>query len=299
MSGKQLPEDGTCWSVYCRGVVSRSSAIQQPGLSVIITSPDWHAACFAQCMNTTHKIAACLRHCLLPLLLTLAMLPGCSPARADSMPATDAIENPDDIRAAATLGVMRSPAANGRQLQLQAATLDPRLRLRHCESALLANVAGDGQLREQTVVNVRCERPAIWQVGVRVAVAAERQVLVSRRALSRGSTPAAEDFASVLTTVGGDGAHYISELSALTGTRLRVPMNAGVALTVDALELAPLIRRGQQVTLVARAAGIEIRVAAIALADAGLAQHLSVQNLSSHQLVDAVVRSAALVEVGL
>jgi flagella basal body P-ring formation protein FlgA len=65
------------------------------------------------------------------------------------------------------------------------------------------------------------------------------------------------------------------------------------------LEQLPLVRRGQQVTLLARSGTVEIRVNATALADGHAEQHIQVQNQNSRQIVEAVVRGNDLVEVPL
>ena len=62
------------------------------------------------------------------------------------------------------------------------------------------------------------------------------------------------------------------------GRRLRRPVGAGEALAIDALAVAPVVRRGEQVTLLARAGAMEIRVAAVALSDGRPDEHIRVQN---------------------
>ena len=85
----------------------------------------------------------------------------------------------------------------------------------------------------------------------------------------------------------------------LSGMRLRMPLLAGAALSIDAVEQAPVVRRGQQVTMLVRTAGIEIRAAGIAMSDGQLSERISVQNQTTRRQVEAVVRSSELVEVGL
>jgi flagella basal body P-ring formation protein FlgA len=174
-----------------------------------------------------------------------------------------------------------------------------RLRLQRCANALHSTVGDDWQAHEFTTVKLQCDSPVRWSIYVRVAVQSERSVLVARRALPRGSLLQAGDFETKVKTVGGSNAHYIGDPNSLVGLRLRFPLADGAALSSDAVEQLPLIRRGQQVTLLARAAGIEIRVAALALSDGRQSERILVQNQSSHRQVDAVVRTSELVEVGL
>jgi flagella basal body P-ring formation protein FlgA len=87
--------------------------------------------------------------------------------------------------------------------------------------------------------------------------------------------------------------------AALVGQRLRTPLSAGQPLTRDALAPAPLIRRGQQVVILAHAAGIEVRMMGVALTDGRIEDHIRVQNVSSQRVVEAIVRSDSMVEAPL
>jgi flagella basal body P-ring formation protein FlgA len=210
-----------------------------------------------------------------------------------------AITPVEDIRAQAAAAVIALAQRAGLKVNATAAPLDARLRLQRCARALQSTVGDDWQAHEFTTVKLQCDAPVRWNIYVRVAVQSERSVLVAKRALPRGSLLQAGDFETRVKTVGGSSAHYIGDPGSLAGLRLRLPLAEGAALSSDAVEQLPLIKRGQQVTLLARAAGIEIRVAATAMSDGRQSERILVQNQSSHRQVDAVVRTSELVEVGL
>ncbi len=263
------------------------------------SSDHWHATCFHWCM-TPHKRSATRRY----LQWTLALLAAGALrlTTAFGMAGTDpasAITPVEDIRAQATAAVIAAAQRIGLKVGATAAPLDARLRLQRCAKALQSTVADDWQTRDFTTVKLQCDSPVRWNIYVRVAVQSERSMLVAKRALPRGSLLQADDFETKVKTVGGSSAHYISDPSSLTGLRLRLPLAAGAALSSDVVEQLPLIKRGQQVTLLARSAGIEIRVAATAMSDGRQSERILVQNQSSRRQVDAVVRSSELVEVGL
>jgi flagellar basal body P-ring formation protein FlgA len=205
----------------------------------------------------------------------------------------------ETIRATAIKAVISLARSSSGKITASAAALDPRLRLHHCDTPLQGFASGDGQLRDNTTIGVRCDGPVHWTVYVRVAISSERTVLTARHLLPRGSELTADDFEVVTRSVAGTGDQYPGSTAALDGLRLRLPLAAGAALSTEVVEQAPIVRRGQQVTLLARTAVMEIRVAAIAMSDGRPLQHISVQNQSTHQIVEAVVRSASLVEVTL
>ena len=205
----------------------------------------------------------------------------------------------DGIRRVAERTVLSQAASGAGRLSASAAALDPRLQLAACAVPLRGQLAGDGQLREAVSVAVRCEQPVRWTVYVRVAVRAEVPVLVARHLVPQGATLAAADLEQRTQQVEGTGSRYPASLQAIGGVRLRRPLAAGELVSSDMLEQLPLIRRGQQVTLLARSPGLDIRVAAQALADGRADERIRVQNLNSRQIVEGVVRGADLVEVPL
>ena len=63
------------------------------------------------------------------------------------------------------------------------------------------------------------------------------------------------------------------------------PLAAGSGLTVDAFMADSMVKRGQQVTLLASAGGLEVRANGLALSDGGSADRVRVQNLASQLVV--------------
>ncbi|MCC7462545.1 MAG: flagellar basal body P-ring formation protein FlgA [Gammaproteobacteria bacterium] len=209
-----------------------------------------------------------------------------------------AFQDPQSVRTTAEMAV-RARLGEASRVYATAAALDARLRLPLCTLPLVAAPAGDGTVRASVPVMVRCAGERPWSLYLVVRVESEVPVLVARCALPRGAVPAAGDFVSEMRRVPGLASHYIGDPAALAGRRMRRPIGAGEALTVDALAIAPLVRRGEQVALVARSGAVEIRVAAVALADGRPEERIRVQNTDSQRVLEGVVRGPGLVEVPL
>ena len=62
------------------------------------------------------------------------------------------------------------------------------------------------------------------------------------------------------------------------------------------MAIAPVVRRGQELTLLARASGTDVRVTVIAMSDGRPDERICVQNPSSRRIVEATVRSCVLAE---
>lgn len=201
---------------------------------------------------------------------------------------TDAAES--EIRSVA--------GATASHLSLTASPLDPRLRLPACDQPLHAFIP-DNQVRAHTTVGVRCEGSVRWTIYTSIAVETEAAVLIARYALPRDANLAASDVQLATRRVPGLLDSYLTDVAAAAGQRLKRPVAAGEPLTVEALAPALLIRRGQQVVLLARSSRVEVRMAGTALADARASDHIRVQNLSSQRIVEGIVRPDGVIETPL
>jgi flagella basal body P-ring formation protein FlgA len=209
------------------------------------------------------------------------------------------MEDPELIRAAAENAVRAQADVAVGSLTLQVAPLDPRLRVAVCDRALTGFISGGSTVRNQTTVGVRCEGSIRWTVYASVSVQSQAQVLVARRSMMRDTEVSAADFTVESRRVPGLASAYVSDPAALAGTRLAHPIASGDPLTADTLALANLIHRGQQVVLIARAGGFEVRTAAVALSDGHGGERIKVQNQSTQRVVEGIVRSANEVETPL
>ena len=207
--------------------------------------------------------------------------------------------DPAVIRSAAEQAVRAAVGPGAAAVIVNVDTLDSRMRLAACPEPLHAFITGDGQLRDRTTVGVRCDTGNHWAIYLGVALASELPVLVAQRALPSGAAADPAAFTLVTRRLPGLSSHYISDPALLAGQRLRRPVAQGEALNADALLTAPVVKRGQQLTLLAHAAGMEVRVTVVALADGKPDERIRVQNPASQRIVEATVRSSQLVEVSL
>lgn len=235
-------------------------------------------------MNGMHPIS---RSCLLAVLLLWI-----------SGHALAAEEDPERIRAAA-VAVVRAQASGLGRIFVQADALDPRLRLPECVHPLEAKIGGDGTLRARMPVGVRCSDAHGWSIYLIVRIESEVTVLIAQRALPRDALPRATDFTLETRRVPGISTQFVTSTSGLDGRQLRRPVRAGEALASDALAIAPLVRRGQEVTVLAHGGGMEVRATGVALADGRPEERIRVQNRSTLRVIEGVVRAAGLVEVPL
>lgn len=215
------------------------------------------------------------------------------PVRAQ---APEAVQPLAGIRTAAETAVrgVIDPALAG--VKLRTVSLDPRLRLANCGGKLqtFANAPRNSQSR--VIARVSCAAPA-WTLNVPVEIRRTHTVLVLRRAVGRGETLAVSDVVAQRRELPGLGSPFVSRTEDLAGRLTRRPLPEGTAVTADALNVPLLIKRGQQVTLIAQSSGFEVRAPGKALADAAARQRVRVQNLNSLKVIEGIADNDGIVRV--
>jgi flagella basal body P-ring formation protein FlgA len=204
----------------------------------------------------------------------------------------------DEVQAAAETFVRSHlPASQAKQF-VSAAKLDPRLRVAQCGEPLQAFEQSVTALGDRFTIGVRCASANSWTLYVPVSVEVEIPVLVLRRALARRARVAIIDVEPETRRMPGSAAVFIQDAASLQGHRLKRSLPAGTALTVDMLVPDLVVRRGQQVTLIAASGPVEIRAQGHALTEGGVDDRVRVQNISSLKVVEGVVESESVVRVG-
>lgn len=229
-------------------------------------------------------------------ITVLCCLVACSAGRALGEPALQPV---DSIRAAAAQHVRQAMPPTSAAVFVAADKLDSRLRLPQCGAALESFLPSGANLGSRATVGVRCQQGAMWTVYVPVNIETEVQVLVLRRAVSQDSAISSQDVELQTRRFKGPSSKYLTDVSQLRGMRAKRSLPVGSILVVDGLAPDVLVKRGQQVVLLATVGGIEVRASGIALTDGGAASRVRVQNSSSSKVVEGTVTADSTVRVAL
>jgi flagella basal body P-ring formation protein FlgA len=229
----------------------------------------------------------------------ISALMGAIAALAFAASANAGVQAIDTIQAAAEKFVRASLPEKSTKHFVTAGNLDPRLRLDECASPLEAFSQGTAMNTGRMTIGVRCPSANPWTIYVPVTIEAEVSVLVLRRPLARRARVELADVEPQVRRLPGLASVFINDTSSLQGHRLKRSLPVGTALTVEMLQPDVLVRRGQQVTLIAANGGVQIRAQGQALTEGAAADRVRVQNVSSLKVVEGVVESDGVVRVGL
>lgn len=163
------------------------------------------------------------------------------------------------------------------------ATLDPALRLPRCASPLVARVQGSHS------VEVSCPQDAGWRLFVPVRVRRSQTVLVLNRGIGAGQVISADAFVTETRDASRIVGAAVADPMQAIGQIARRTLTAGSVLSAGDLVAPRLIRRGDNVALVSRRGGVEVRMAGKALGDAGENERVMVENLSSRRVIQGTV----------
>lgn len=161
------------------------------------------------------------------------------------------------------------------------ASLDPALRMPACDLPLQARQATAG------TVEVAC--PEGWRLFVPVKVRRSQPVVVLARGVAAGEAISADALAAETRDISRIAGAALSDPAQAAGQVARRTLPAGTVLSSGDLAAPRLVRRGDQVALVSRRGGVEVRVAGRALGDAGENERVSVENLSSRRVMQGRV----------
>lgn len=238
-------------------------------------------------MKHTTKI----RHIATAVALCLAM----NSALADDAP--QGAQSIESIRKAAQVFVQSRIPGQPNTVEITVGNLDPRLRLVQCAEPLQATLPAGLTFKERVTIAVSCPGAQRWTVYVPVTIATNVTTLILRHAAARGARLSAEDIEVQVQKVPGTSASYLTDVSQLKGRTLRRSLGAGSVLMADVMLDDAVIKRGQQVTLLAASGGFEVRAPGRALSDAPAAGRVRVQNLTSQAIVEGVVENGSVIRV--
>jgi flagella basal body P-ring formation protein FlgA len=203
------------------------------------------------------------------------------------------------IQASAEQLLRSSLPNNSGTLYIKADNLDSRLRLAACPQPLEAFLPSGVSVGSRVTVGVRCSGGTQWTIYLPLNIESEVTALVLNKALARNAAVTDHDVAKQVQRIPGLASNAIRSMDELAGQRLKRDLPAGTVLSPSLMQPETLIKRGQQVTVVAMIAGLEVRSQGVALSDGVASSRIRVKNLNSAKVVEGLVDTHSVVRVEL
>lgn len=229
------------------------------------------------------------------LVALLALIVFALPAGADDA----ALQPAAAIQKVAHEFILTHARAYGGEPRIEVSAPDPHLRLARCDQPLIAELPPGSRPVGATTVGVRCPGSSPWSIYVPVRVQIFANLLVAARPLARGVPLTDADITVSRQDLAAVAGNALTDASQAIGKRLRYPVATGAALNAGLLDLPPLVKRGQAVTIVSIGQGLEVRAAGEALADGTSGETIRVRNLLTRKTIQATVLETGLVRVSM
>ena len=183
--------------------------------------------------------------------------------------------------------------------EITTGSLDSRLKLRQCELPLEAFFPKGGRDLGKVTVGVRCDDAKPWSLYVPMTVSIYKEVLVAAKPLQRGKILTNDDLKLVSKDLSELSRGYIEDRQLLLGMQVKQHTPAGKALTPAMMKKPRVVEKGQRVTMVVKAVGMEVRMAGKALVPGAIGDRVRVHNLTSKQTLEGTVTAPGEVRIEL
>lgn len=178
-------------------------------------------------------------------------------------------------------------------------SLDPRLRLKACDSELEVFTKTASTTMGNQTIGVKCSFPTTWTVYVPVKVKIFKTILVANKSLSANHILTENDIKRQEWDIGTLRQGYLIDAKKLIGQQLKYAISTGSVINPNSIKPQKIVRRGEQIQLVASVGKMEVRMKGTALADAQLGQRVKVKNSSSKRVVEGIVEAPGIVKVAM
>lgn len=183
-------------------------------------------------------------------------------------------------------------------LEVRAEPLDVRLRLPKCSENTEAYIKGGQPLVSRVAVGIRCTNDAHrWAIFVPVTITRYAKVVVSGRRLPRGQPINKSDVKVERRAITHLNGRYLTQVNEVTGHLAKRSLEKGKILYPSLLKRQNLVKRGQNVIILAENPIIQVRSKGVALANGRAGEKIRVRNTSTKKIVEGTITSEGYVKI--
>jgi len=183
--------------------------------------------------------------------------------------------------------------------EIEVQSLDHRLRLAKCTSPLKISLLPGSRTMGRVSARVRCEGKPPWTIYSSAFVKVFKNVVVLNDALPRDTEISASDLVLKKMEVSSLRSGYLSDPQKAVGKRLKRALQGGTPLNHRLLVTPKMIKKGDNVIILAKGGQFSIRMAGKALSDGAKGDLIRVQNIKSGRTIQAKIIAEGIVQTPL
>ncbi len=203
------------------------------------------------------------------------------------------------IQEAALSHVQETLSDDRYELIVEPGKMDERLKLKSCDGALQASLPNTMNQSNKITVSVSCQGTERWTLYVPVFVKKMAEVITINHNVTRNAILSADDVAVRLMDISTITRGYYTDPKEVAGMAVKKSLRFGEVVTPLHLELPTVVKRGSQVKILSKGAGVVVTAEGLALKDGAKGDWIQVRNISSSRVIEGLVLADGSIEVPL
>jgi flagellar basal body P-ring formation protein FlgA len=183
------------------------------------------------------------------------------------------------------------------QYKIKVGHLDSRLKLDQCNKDLEAFMAPGSRLTGKTTVGIRCSAPRPWSLYVPATINPFSLVYKTAFPLEKGHTITDKDLTATEHNLTQLNHGYFTDKTMLIGKQTRRRLKQNHVITPQQIKAALMVKRGEEVALIAKSNSFSIRMSGKAMMDGAKGDRIRVKNSSSKRIIEGIVTRNGVVTV--
>ncbi len=187
--------------------------------------------------------------------------------------------------------------AHVQDFKIQIDQLDPRLKLRQCDTALdVSNREAQLEFGRNSF-RVRCNGSTPWTIYSQANIQVFQSVVVSKQTIKRGAIVTADMLTQQKLDVSNLRRGIVYDPAKIIGKQASRNVFRGHVLSLAHFVEPTLVKRGEKVHIQLKSPYLTISAQGIALSDGHQGQRIRVKNVKTQKIVQATVTQSGLVNV--
>ena len=182
---------------------------------------------------------------------------------------------------------------------IEISKIDPRMKLTACDSPLDEFLVPGSNLPGNVTIGIRCVGSKSWTIYIPASVKGMRKVVITNHPILTNTPITQNDIRLEERTISAKTNDYIFNLEHVLGKIAKHNLPASTPVTLNMLSAPTLVKRGQQVIILAEGTGVEVRMAGTALMDGTSGQIIRVINTLSKRTVEGQVIQPGIIRVNM
>lgn len=177
--------------------------------------------------------------------------------------------------------------------------LDPRLKLSLCPEPLDIFWPQNHKRSGHTTLGVRCLLQPMWKIYLPVTIRIYKKIATAKQTLKRGEILGHDDITWERREISGLYQGYLENIEEYIGQITTRLITIHQPILPQALAPIKLIKRGENVILLAKLKGIEVRISGTALSDGSLSDMIKIRNLMSNRIIEGKVVAKGMAQIDM